>query len=232
MPSKRKTIDDYIQNNSLKSLVIVVVFVGGLLFLGIVLFKQFAGGQRISEVAVVEFADGQNKVVVERNGIVTINTPYGTFTQKWDASKVADFFSRIDNMNFDAISEFLGGDLAITLTMGDGDKIQVMIEELPDVVADDLQIVLEDTYDENELLLPSHDIYLGQITKTNNDASESGTPANGNNSGNDVVNGVTNDEVIDDPWKGNDNVEEEFECEYVIDGSGKRVVINNTLCEQ
>jgi len=232
MPSKRKTIDDYIQNNSMKSLLIVIIFVGGLLLLGVVLFKQFATGQKMSEVAVVEFADGQNKVVVERNGIVTINTPYGTFTQKWDASKVADFFSRIDNINFDALSEFLGGDLAMTLTMGDGDKIQVMIEELPDLVVDDLQIVLEETYDENELLLPSHDIYLGKITQINNDASESGTPTNRSNSGNDVVSGDTQDEVSDDPWKGNDNVEEEFECEYVIDGSGKRVVINNTLCEQ
>lgn len=167
-------------------------------------------------VTVISLNDGNNEVIVDRNGQVTIKTPFGTFTQYWDKEKIRQFFDNLDDLDFDTLSQYIGTDLAISLTASDGRQIIIDDSQLPQLVLDLLQTTLEQTYEEEQLEIIKPSIVLNTpkppVYKT------TATPI--------VIN--------NNPW--HQGIEPEniqpFSCEaYAVSGE-RRVIVSQTLCGQ
>ncbi|NMC36610.1 hypothetical protein GYA49_06245 [Candidatus Beckwithbacteria bacterium] len=206
---------------------LVVLLLGAL---GYLTYRQFQPPKKSPEVMVVSFNDGQNEVIVNRNGTVTIKTPHGTFTQKWDPAKIKQFFENIDNLDFDLLSKFIGTDVAITLTFNDGQKIIVAIDPQTEAIADTLEDTLEEVYEEEEsetgqTILPSYIPTPIPTAKASTGATPTPTPTSSSSS----------NSSSDNPWQQGtepENAIKTFVCNQYDPATGKKVVISNTLCAQ
>ncbi|PIP53226.1 hypothetical protein COX08_02145, partial [Candidatus Beckwithbacteria bacterium CG23_combo_of_CG06-09_8_20_14_all_34_8] len=133
-------ITDWI--NEHKSIVIILFGISIIILIValVLVFKPKELVKQSNSVTVVSFNDGNNEVIVDRSGQVTIKTPFGTFTQFWDKEKIKRFFEDIDNLDFDSLVAYIGTDLAISLTSSNGRQIIVDTTQLPSEILDLLQI--------------------------------------------------------------------------------------------
>jgi hypothetical protein len=225
MPTYKSPVQAFIQKRPSLAIAIAVGFIVMVSLLGWLLLRQATTELSKAEVVMVEFSDGQNSVVVRRDGTVTINTPYGTFTQKWSKEKVEAFFARINDLDFDALTEFVGGDLAVQLTFQDGSQSIILIEELSEEIVGTLEDALEETYT-TEVTLPVSSPVSDPFADDESD-DDSATEEEESGSG-----GETSSTEEENPWfGGEDSADPEvFGCEEIDATTGRKVVISNTVC--
>jgi hypothetical protein len=173
-------IDEIIKKNPIVAIGLTVLVLGLVILVGFLVKKQFSPVKERKELVRVEFGDGNNSVVVERNGKVTINTPYGTFVQNWDAEKIRRFFEGLEDLDFDSLSSYIGGDLVMALTIG-GEIIEISIDDpVIEIEIDELQEILEEIYEEEDLGNydnyydggEGQDGYLGNVDPDDEDEEE------------------------------------------------------------
>jgi hypothetical protein len=228
--SKKHSLEEYVMRYPLIAVGITLFF---LVLLGVVGWKVFGGfnnKEEVRQVAKVEFSDGTNSVVVERDGTVTIKTNSGTFVQKWDLDKVRKFFESLDSLDFEGLSSFIGGDLALKLTLGNTVYEISVDDERVSTAVDLLQEELEEAYQDNTTndqsgnsVLPPNigdqDGQLGIITKKPGETASGTTGSTGT--------------VNDNPWETGTSLPDEegmFTCEAFDPKIGRRVIISNTVC--
>ena len=211
-------ITDWI--NEHKSIVIILFGISIIILIValVLVFKPKELVKQSNSVTVVSFNDGNNEVIVDRSGQVTIKTPFGTFTQFWDKEKIKRFFEDIDNLDFDSLVAYIGTDLAISLTSSNGRQIIVDTTQLPSEILDLLQITLEDTYQQEQITVVKSTPPVFATPKPPVTYETTATPIVSN----------TN------PWHQGTEPEniQPFSCEaYSVTGS-RRVIVSNTLCGQ
>jgi hypothetical protein len=76
------------------NLVIMLLVLGGALVVGAVVIRTLSGRktERILE-SQIQILQGDNKITVNRSGLVEYSTPEGVFYEVWDSEKVDQFFS-------------------------------------------------------------------------------------------------------------------------------------------
>jgi hypothetical protein len=224
------SLQDFVQK---KPAIALAVTLGLIAMLGLSVFlvnNFISQKQKHPTVAVISFGDGQNEVVVNRNGDVTINTPFGTYTQHWDPEKVRKFFENYDKLDFDNLAEYLGTEAVVKLTLSNGKTVKIEDSNLEELVSE-AQKALEDIYSQNEQKPATPD--LSQYNKKP-DLSPSPTPSGGgsqngggNNNGSGGGGGNNNN-----PWqRGNDPQNPTaFSCEQTDTKTGRKIIISNTVC--
>lgn len=199
-----------------------LVFIGAsflILFVTLILVLRPQNPQTQSnEVTVVTFNDGSNEVTVDRNGTVTIKTPFGTFTQYWDKEKIRSFFADLENLDFDTLVSYVGTEMAISLTVSNGQTIIIDSSLLPEEILDALQYVLEETYEIEKITVikTTPPPFWTTPTPRPENAKPTVPPDN------------------DNPWHQGVEPEniEAFSCEAYSVAGGKRVIVSQTLCGQ
>jgi len=211
-------IKDWI--NEHKSIVIILFGMSIIILIVtlILVFKPKELVKQSNSVTVISFNDGNNEVIVDRSGQVTIKTPFGTFTQFWDKDKIKRFFENIDNLDFDSLAAYIGTDLAISLTSSDGRQIIIDTAQLPSEILDLLQITLEDTYQQEQITVVKSTPLVFATPKPPVGYNATATPIVSNNN----------------PWHQGTEPEniQPFSCEAYSVTGGRRVIVSNTLCGQ
>jgi hypothetical protein len=215
----KKNLETWVQENSILALIIVLGTILVLAIFGIIVSNKLDSKKDIKTVTTVSFADGQNEITIDRNGNVTIKTPFGTFTQKWDKEKVRRFFENFNNLDFNTLSQFLGTSLAIQLTLSNGEKITIDISEISEDSIDEIIETLEEIYEDEDMEMPPLITPAPYVPPDEQDDDSDDSNGSSDN---------------DDPWhQGSDPVDiEVFECEQVDPITGRRVIISNTVCAQ
>jgi len=233
----QETID---QSPNLKYLFIgiVVVLVG---LVGWLFWGQLHSNVKRDKVATITLGDGQNQVIVRRDGNVTIKTPYGTFNQKWDPEKIKKFFAQIDNLDFESLSGYLGSDLAIKLTFNDHPEKIIKIEDVPADILQALQDALDEVYnvelaDKLPFLQKPIDNWPNSGNNQDSSSFQNSITNSNSNAGNNTNTGNNsnqNNNVDNNPWNQGLNVDdpEVFSCDGGTDSSGHKIIISNTVCE-
>ncbi|MGI5827925.1 MAG: hypothetical protein ACOX6V_02775 [Patescibacteria group bacterium] len=213
-------LNSLIQKNPLLTLVMLLVIVVLVSVAGWKAYELILKPAKPTQVTTVTFGDGQNTVTVERNGNVTIKTPFGTFTQTWDPEKVRRFFESLDSLDFDQLTQFVGTGLAIELTMADGEKITVVVDEKTQEVGDMIQETLDEIY-ENEGVLPT---LRPEPTLNPSSPQPSSVPSPTPTS--------ESSEDGSNPWHGGGGPQEEdsYVCDEVEIPEGRKIIISNTIC--
>lgn len=224
MGNKKKIMDN-------KNLIGVIILLGGLLVLGIfggVIYQQM---NKKSEVVRVKLSDGENEIIVNENGEVTIITPFGTYKQTWDKEKLMKFLRSINDLDFNSLSEFLGEGIAIELTLGNGRVIITVGDEKLQEIIEEFRKILEDVYDkenseeEEVIIKKSNPDYYYEIPR------EEGNNDDGNDEAGESGGGTISETGTSDPWSGSSvNVAKTIECKEVDPKTGKIVIISNTVC--
>lgn len=229
-------IDEMISRNPALAIGVAVGFLLLLSILGFVIYRQMTGPQKMSEISVIEFVDGQNEVIVNRNGNVKVNTPYGSFSQNWDKNKVDDFFANANRMNLNNLTNFVGSDVTIGLTYDSGKKVTAILSEVDKTISDTMQKTLENAYEEYNLLPEwQRDVYLGQVRKINNTNDDtSDTVVNITGGSNSVPTPIPNP---DDISVLDDGVEIDYQvaggCDDINDDEqAKKTVIGGESCDR
>lgn len=221
---KRKSkIDELVSNNPVLAIGITILVLGLVVLVGILAKKQFSPKTERKELVKVEFGDGKNSVVVEKNGRVTINTPYGTYVQYWDPEKIRKFFEGLENLDFEALSSYIGGDLAMALTVG-GRVIEISINS-PEIQTevDELQTVLETVYKDED---------LGDYNNYTGGEDQDGYLGNVDKDEGEDDNNIDSDQEEDNPWETGREIKDvdNFTCEEIDPETGRKIIISNTVC--
>jgi len=212
-------VNDFIQKNPLAALGIMIALVAIIGLIGWGMYALITKPETPPKVVTVTFGDGQNSVTVERNGKVTIKTPFGTFTQTWDPAKVKQFFESLENLDFDQLTQFIGTGMAVELTLADGEKVMVVIDAALEETVNLIQETLEDIYEEEGVTFipsPLPTLEPFPVPTTGTTPTPSPTPSSYN------------------PWKTGNDVEdpEVFGCEQIDPKTGRKIIISNTVCAQ
>ncbi len=225
------SINDLISGHPIVALCLTLLTLGMIILVGWWLFGNLQGKTFKPTVAVVKFNDGQNEIVIERDGKVTIKTPFGTYTQQWDKEKIKRFLANLDNLDFDTLSNYVGLEYTLQLTLTDGRQVQVIFSEDMDELAEMLEQSLTTVYqdqDQDPTNMNWNTIFTNQnqnilMTPT---PRPSPTATFGPGGSTQSSGGSTN------PWQQNPEAEEaqSFGCTQIDQTTGKKVVISNTLC--
>jgi hypothetical protein len=220
---KQKTLDTFIQENPLLALGGVVIFIVIIGLAGLFINSLATRPPKNPQVAVVTFNDGQNTVTVGRNGLVTIRTPRGTYTQNWDPDKIRRFFAALDNLDFDQLTQFVGTGVAIQLTMNGGGTFNISINDVSGEVADTFEAALTNTYaaSKSATLVTPKPLLPGITPQPTGVPARTPLPTPGGNNG-----GSTN------PWQTGTDIKDTktFGCGQVDAKTGKKVIVSNTVC--
>lgn len=236
--NKNKSLKDRLVNKKYIGFVIAIISLWLLALIGWGIYNKVNEGNN-KDIAVVSFGDGENKIEVNRNGDVKIQTPFGTYYQRWSKEKIENFFSKFNKLDFDQLTSFVGEGLMIELTTGNGTVISFAYYDGLEEMVKEMQEELEETYRENkeELNIGKYqpDYYFqdnineyGQAELSDENEGEMMYFGEGE----DLGRGDSYEENNENPWN-TSNIgadDKNFECKEIDPVTGKKIIISNTVC--
>lgn len=187
--------------------------------------RKTGGAGSISEITVTK---GDTSISLNRQGVLTVKIPEGTFQQQWSENKTAHFFAQFEGENFSKF-EGLGpeeGGYVLTIVTADGVTITIYLPysgiDIPDVV-EDLIETLEEIIESGGAPTPTPE-YSGSvtITPTQSPLFPTSTPTP-------VIGGATPTPTPIDGGGQQEAYEIPFVCEF-LDPEIRPDILSETLC--
>ncbi len=233
---KKKKLKDRLTNKKYIGFVVAIIALWLLALISWGIYNKVNEGKN-KDVAVISFGDGENKIEVNRNGDVKIQTPFGTYYQRWSKEKIENFFSKFNKLDFDQLTSFVGEGLMIELTMGNGTVITFAYNDSLEDEVKELQEELEASYEENVTNIDKFQPdYYFQDNINEYGQAELSDDSEGEmmyfGEGEDLGRGDSYEEDNDNPWNTSDigSGDKTFECKEIDPVTGKKIIISNTVC--